>query len=667
MISKPSYPIQRAWFNRPISDFLNLSDDVVQAELFRNSSFSIQTSQRDAWIEEIRILRSALIGKMGHLFIEFIIPRMGRRVDAIIVINGILIVVEFKIGETDYHQSDIDQVTDYAIDLKYFHEGSHRLPIVPILVSSKGYDNETKLTMHSRVSDLYQTICVNEKQLRTSIEIITKQIQSISINPNDWESARYSPTPTIIEAAQALYANHGVSDITRNDAGAQNLGITSDKIIEIIEWSKLNNKKSICFVTGVPGSGKTLVGLNIATKHNNVESDLHSVFLSGNGPLVSILCEALSRDLVKRTKNEGKTIRKDDARTKVKAFIQNVHHFRDEYIRDMHRPPIDHIALFDEAQRAWDKERTASFMSRKKGVPDFNMSEPEFLISCMDRRLDWAVVICLVGGGQEINTGEAGIREWIQSIQRSFNHWHLFISQKLTDSEYNTDAFLNEYQHKNQLHFFNELHLSTSLRSFRSEKLSDFVKTVLDCEIHRAQSILSDLIDNYPIVITRNLETAKKWLRTQAAGTERFGIVVSSQAERLKPLAMDVRSPINPIKWFLDGKDDVRSSYYLEDVATEFDVQGLELDWACVSWDGDFRYNGNQGWQHYSFKGTKWQRVIKETRKIYLKNAYRVLLTRARQGMVIFIPKGSTDDPTRSPEYYDSTFEYLCAVGLPVI
>jgi len=285
----------------------------------------------------------------------------------------------------------------------------------------------------------------------------------------------------------------------------------------------------------------------------------------------------------------------------------------------------------------------------------------------MDRRSDWAVIICLVGGGQEINTGEAGISEWIQSIQRSFNHWHLFISQKLTDSEYNTEASLNEYQPMDQLHFVNELHLSTSLRSFRSEKLSDLIKTVLDCEIHRAQSILSELIDDYPIVITRNLETAKNWLKNQAAGTERYGIVVSSQAERLKPLAMDVRSPINPIKWFLDGKNDVRSSYYLEDVATEFDIQGLELDWACISWDGDFRYDPTRGWQHYSFRGTQWQRINKESRKKYLKNAYRVLLTRARQGMVIFIPKGSADDPTRSPEYYNSTYEYLRTIGLPEI
>jgi hypothetical protein len=430
-----------------------------------------------------------------------------------------------------------------------------------------------------------------------------------------------------------------------------------------VEGTKLVVQKAICFVTGVPGAGKTLVGLNMATRYNDPGSDLHSVYLSGNGPLVAILREALARDTVRREGLQGKRVRKGDASARVKSFIQNVHHFRDECLRDHVRPPVDHVVIFDEAQRAWNREQTAAFMRRKKGVANFDQSEPEFLISCMDRRTDWAAIVCLVGGGQEINTGEAGIREWIEAIQRDFKGWKAYISPALTDSEYGAGSVLAAMRERGNACYLDALHLGVSVRSFRSEKVSEFVKTVLDCECGRAQAILGEIGDRYPIMLTRNLDRAKRWLRDQASGSERYGIVVSSQAERLKPYALDVRTPMNPVKWFLDGKESVRSSYYLEDVATEFDVQGMEVDWACVCWDGDFRYNSS-AWQHFSFRGTKWLRINQPARRQYLKNAYRVLLTRARQGMVIFVPEGSTDDPTRRPDYYDSTFDYLRSIGL---
>jgi hypothetical protein len=291
------------------------------------------------------------------------------------------------------------------------------------------------------------------------------------------------------------------------------------------------------------------------------------------------------------------------------------------------------------------------------------VSEPEFLISCVDRREDWGVVVCLVGGGQEINTGEAGIGEWIEAVQRSFPGWHLYISPALTDSEYGAGGVLEAIRERPDVHRLLELHLGVSMRSFRAEKVSAFVKRVLDCEVDSARATLEEVQERYPIVLTRNLDAARQWLRGQASGNERFGIVGSSQAARLKPYAIDVRSPVNPVKWFLEGKADVRSSYYLEDVATEFHVQGLELDWVCVSWDGDFRYNGH-GWQHFAFRGTRWDRINQDSRKTYLKNAYRVLLTRARQGMVIFVPEGSSTDPTRHPSYYDSTYSYLRSVGV---
>lgn len=329
------------------------------------------------------------------------------------------------------------------------------------------------------------------------------------------------------------------------------------------------------------------MGLDIATKHIDAEDDLYSVYLSGNGPLVKILCEALARDRVKRSREAGEKTRIGTARSDVKTFIQNVHHFRDDCLLDHSAAPVEHVAIFDEAQRAWNIEQTSSFMRRKKNTLNFNQSEPEFLISCMNRHPDWAVIVCLVGGGQEINTGEAGIGEWIDSINRSFPDWHIYISSHLTDSEYNSEKVLENLKKRQHVYWQDELHLAVSMRSFRAEDVSLLVKQMLDLEIAPARRTYEKVKDNYPIVITRSLSKAKKWLKTQARGSERYGIVVSSQAERLRPHAIDVKSPMDPIHWFLDEKDDVRSSYYLENVATEFHVQGLELDWACVTWDAN--------------------------------------------------------------------------------
>jgi hypothetical protein len=422
----------------------------------------------------------------------------------------------------------------------------------------------------------------------------------------------------------------------------------------------------ICFVTGVPGAGKTLVGLDIATKHFDKASDLYSVFLSGNGPLVSVLCEALARDKVLRNKELGVQVKKKRARSEVQAFIQNVHHFRDDCLVDATQAPVEHVALFDEAQRAWNLDMTAKFMRQKKGRADFKQSEPEFLISCLDRHKDWAVIVCLVGGGQEINTGEAGIGEWIESVVRAFPHWHMELSSRLTDSEYGAGRLIERVSTYPRVSFRDELHLGVSMRSFRAEHVSLLVKQLLDVESELARETLQQVTASYPIVMTCRVDTAKAWLRQKARGTERYGLVVSSQAQRLRPHAIDVRAKINPIHWFLHGKDDVRSSYYLEDAGTEFHVQGLELDWVGVVWDGDLRYSDN-GWKHFEFKGKKWNQVRKRERQTYLKNAYRVLLTRARQGMVVVVPEGDTLDHTRQSSYYDATFDYLAGLGIAVL
>lgn len=460
----------------------------------------------------------------------------------------------------------------------------------------------------------------------------------------------------------ALYKGHSVAEISRSDAGGEDLHRTTEFISQVIKDAKRNSYKTACFVTGVPGAGKTLIGLNTATRHFDREQDMYCVFLSGNGPLVKILQEALARDRVEREAAAGKRINKGTARSEVKMFVQNVHHYRDECLRDS-RPPIDHIALFDEAQRAWDLPQTSKFMQQKKGKAGFQQSEPEFLLSCIDRHDDWGVVVCLVGGGQEIHTGEAGIKEWIHALNRSFPDWHVHISDRLTDSEFGAGKAIDALSGRQNVHFQSNLHLSVSRRSYRAENVSSLVKQILDLDLEQARKTLSELSPKYPILLTRDLNRAKQWLRRQARGSERYGIVVSSQANRLRPLAIDVRLKPNPVHWFLAGKDDVRSSYYLEDVSTEFDIQGLELDWACVTWDADFRYQSDC-WSHHRFHGKRWQNIKKRERQMYLKNAYRVLLTRARQGMVICVPNGDPSDPTRLPAFYESTFEYLRSIGL---
>lgn len=660
--------IRRWYYSDEISNFITKPVEIVLGELTARSPFAIEPTQVHAWKVEIRHLQAVLspFQGRGKVYFEYDVPRMGKRIDVVLLVDQVLFVIEYKVGERSYPHHAILQVWDYALDLKNFHETSHHLSIVPILIATEASSGPAVVKVDAIRDRLFLPVCANPDQLPEVIRAGLATCDETAIDPAMWEAGRYAPTPTIVEAAMALYAGHNVSSISRSDAGARNLSQTSAAIEELIADAQRSNRKILCLVTGVPGAGKTLVGLNIAALHTDPSADLYSVYLSGNGPLVSILHEALARDRVARDREQGVRTNKGQARQAVKEFIQNVHHFRDDCLRDAGRAPVEHVAIFDEAQRAWNLEQTAAFMARKKGVADFNSSEPEFLISCLDRHQDWAVVVCLVGGGQEINTGEAGIGEWIRAIEQSFPKWEVHLSPHLNDSEYGAGAIVRSLAGRPWVTFNENLHLSVSMRSFRSEHVSSWVKAVLDVDLEGARRAWDSVQRKYPICVTRDVTSAKRWLRAQARGTERYGIIVSSQAQRLKPHAIDVRTPMDPVHWFLDDPADVRSSYYLEDVATEFHVQGLELDWACVVWDGDFRHeNGN--WTHHSFVGSRWQKIHKSERQSYQKNAYRVLLTRARQGMVIVVPQGDADDPTRSPEFYDGTFRYLQSLGLTVI
>lgn len=659
--------IRRAYYSSTLASFLQRTSDNILGELTHHSGFAIELNQRDAWMRQIAILQEQLTpwSTTGHIFLEFVVPRMGRRIDVLVVIQNAVLVIEFKVGESVFTRAAVDQVWDYALDLKNFHEPSHEITIAPILVATESDTVHSAVAASHHNDGVLLPIKTAPSSLRACIASVLWLSEGPAIDPLAWMQGRYKPTPTIVEAASALYGRHSVADLSRSDAGAKNLAVTSTAIDNLIHRARSLHRKAICFVTGVPGAGKTLVGLDVATRHMDASSELHSVYLSGNGPLVKILCEALTRDAVARARAKSTRLRAGETRKAVEAFIQNVHHFRDAYLVD-EKPPIDHVVIFDEAQRAWTLEQTAKFMAQKKGRPNFNRSEPEFLISCMDRHQDWAVVICLVGGGQEINTGEAGISEWLRAIEHHFPTWEVHISPHLTDSEYAATEAIASLRQTADVVFNEDLHLSVSMRSFRAEHVSAFVKHLLDQDVILARRAWQAIERRYPIALARDLNKAKQWLKSQARGSERYGIVVSSQAERLKPHAIDVRSPMDPVHWFLDGKDDVRSSYYLESVATEFHVQGLELDWACVVWDADLRIGPN-GWRYHQFVGNRWQNIHKAERQTYLKNAYRVLLTRARQGMVIVVPQGDAEDPTRDPAFYDPIFDYLQGLGIQSI
>lgn len=657
--------MKRAYYDSTIVNFCVDDPAKILGKITLEHNFALLSTQKYAWLKQTTLLQSVLHGLEGHIYFEFSIPRMGKRIDVLLIIAGTIFVIEFKVGESSFLRADLDQVTDYALDLRNFHEGSHEAEIVPILIATEFYGFH-KDAIGKPKDKLFDPICCGEKNLEQVFKEVLNAAKEDTINVEQWESSRYKPTPTIIEATLALYNGHSVVDISRSDAGAINLSRTSSTVAEIIRSSRQASEKAIIFVTGVPGAGKTLVGLNVATDHIDKDDDLYSVFLSGNGPLVSILQEALARDKVARTKGTAQAVRIGSARSEVKAFIQNVHHFRDEGLIDTEKPPIEHVALFDEAQRAWDKAQTVDFMRVKKGRPNFSQSEPEFLISCMDRHKDWAVVVCLVGGGQEINKGEAGIFGWSKAVKDSYPDWKIYASDEIQDSEYGGASTVDDLRTVEGTTFFPDLHLKASMRSFRSERVSLFVKQLLDLELPQAKDTFQEVSERYPIALTRDLAQARAWLRDKARGSERYGLVVSSQAERLRPLGVHVKAPVNPINWFLEGKDHVRSSYYMEDVATEFHVQGLELDWTALIWDADFRYSP-EGWQNWSFRGNKWQRIKQEKRQIYQKNAYRVLLTRARQGMVVVVPEGDDNDLTRPRGYYDGTFDYLTQIGLKII
>lgn len=709
--------MSRCLYNSSFKEFINADDNSIFGVLCERYHGEALTTTREAWKAEISIMKDILRNyeeKDGEIVFEYDIPRLGKRIDVVLLLEGIIFCLEFKVGESKILEADIDQVLDYALDLKNFHKFSQDQIIVPILIATNYRNSSTNIQMSiydDRVVNPLVSGITGVPYLVT--EVLKHFPNEAPVNPN-WIISPYAPTPTIIEAAKSLYENHSVENITRHEADKVATDKTIAYILKVIQDSKINQKKSICFVTGVPGAGKTLVGLDIAIKqtyqgHDEPVKDEGAVYLSGNGPLVAVLTEALAQDNFKKCRDRNEKKKITDSRREVSKSIQMIHRYRDNMLAKIKNPvengileidpekavriekagfgEVEHVAIFDEAQRSWTHKRLADYLKRggtygnKLKVPNFPMSEAAFLIWSLDQREDWATIVCLVGGGQEINTGEAGISEWIKALNEKFPHWNVYISPKLTEPEY-AEGRVNELLKDNRNVTYSEsLHLGVSLRSFRAEKLSAFVHALLSFD-ESASTLYNEIKDKYPIVLTRDMSKAKKWLHDKVRGTERTGVLVTKESARYKPLGIHIlpSGDENAVHWFLEDKVDTRSSNYLEDAATEIQVQGLELDYTCLLWDADMRYE-NGKWCFYRFNGqTKWLKQTGSSEnnielQKYMLNAYRVLLTRARAGMVICVPEGNSnktvsgfwEDSTRLPEYYDGTYQYLKSIGIKEI
>ena len=707
----------RCLYENTFASFLDEKVTTVLGELCDHYHGDALTTTREAWKAEIAIMQEVLSQceeQKGQIIFEYDIPRLGKRIDVVLLYKGIIFCIEFKVGQNQILEMDVDQVLDYALDLKNFHRFSREHLIVPILVATNYQKCSSVVQMSVYDDRVANPLFTGKKDLFGIIANVIKMYPNEPSIADNWIISPYAPTPTIIEAARSLYENHTVEDITRHEADQVFTDRTINYILHVIRKSKEQHKKSICFVTGVPGAGKTLVGLEVAIRQTYQNSDdpiqdEGAVYLSGNGPLVAVLREALAQDNYQKARMRRENKKMTDSRREVAKSIQMIHRYRDNMLAKIKNPvengkleidpekavkmgtagfgEVEHVAVFDEAQRSWTHKRLAEYLKRggtygnKLKVPNFPMSEAAFLIWALDQREDWAVIVCLVGGGQEINTGEAGISEWIKALNEDFRHWEIHISPKLTEPEY-AEGKVNELLKDNSNVLYSEgLHLGVSLRSYRAEKVSAFVHALLAFD-SSASTIYREIKANYPIVLTRDMEKAREWLHSKVRGTERTGVLVTKEAARYKPLAIHIlpSDDENAVHWFLDDKADTRSSNYLEDAATEIQVQGLELDFTCVVWDADMRYEDGK-WGFYTFReNKKWaeQKGDSESKlekQKYMLNAYRVLLTRARAGMVICIPEGNAnkssngfwEDSTRLPEFYDGTYRYLKDIGVEEI
>ncbi len=682
----------KAYYHNSISDFIDDDNAAILGHLHDGvKDYSrIWTTTTISWENLIDILKrqlSKLIetykqSKNWTIILEYEIPRLLSRIDIVILTDYAIFVIEYKDGETEFNNTDIRQVEDYAMDLSDFHYESRNRTIIPILLCSEAQSERNKYVENSK--NVKRTITTNSNYFVNDLYDSYSFYKSIAntIDYNAWINSKYSPTPTIIQAAQAIYLDHDVREITTSGAEAINLSETTEFILHQLNKTKQLNRKTICFVTGVPGAGKTLVGLDLIHRLEfNEGNDNNSSYFSGNGPLIEVLQYALNESEYlkelhdyKEGLTKGKP-RKNDAKRKIKSKIQNLHNFIKDGIKKQDAL-FEKIVVFDEAQRCWNAKhffnktkRNNTRLKEDQILKPVEKSEVEILFEIMSRHDDWAFIVALVGSGQEINTGEAGIEEWERVLKEQYADWDICISNQLIDgttSIVNHKIFNTGFEER--LVADSRLHLSVSQRSFKANNLNEWVNAVLDNKYLDARNIYTVLKDRYPLCVTRSLQKSKDWLKNKKQGNKKIGLIASSGAQRLKPLGLYVKEPINVPYWFFNTDDDIRSSDFLETVCTEFAIQGLEIDWTCVCWDLDLHMK-NTNWAYSNFSGTKWKKVNPDNQneQKYILNTYRVLLTRAREGMIIFVPTGDENDATRPPKEYDKIFNYLKSCGIPEI
>jgi len=551
----------KAYYCNSIPGFIQDTSDSIIGHLVKRA-FDNNDKQIDAWNNQICELQKKLeeCAMEGDIIFEYDIVRLGKRIDVILLIKHMVFSLEFKNGKNIYTAQDAQQAEDYAIDIKNFHKESEDLYVCPILIATDApkYKKEQSIDSYPDKQIFLQR--ENMDTLADKLrQIIDKYGDDEEIDFDKWFNSPYHPTPTIIAAAVEAYTSHDISEIAHSEAGQDDIDKCEQKIEEIVEYARKNRKKCVCFVTGVPGAGKTLVGLDVVAKNLKKKTDNLSVYLSGNGPLVEVLREALKKSVKDKKQNKKET------EAAINALIQSSFAFKRDNAR-LDKPTPEHIMIFDEAQRVWDVQK----MTRKhEKDPDMSVSEPHLLFRIMDRHDDWAVMICLVGLGQDIYDGEVGINEWFRTGIEDFKDWEMYFSPAIFAQIEDKDIDVDVIKSCERCHEMMELHLKTSVRSFRADKQCQFVDSLLDNAPEKAKEVYSFISEKYPVYITRDIKKAKKWARSQVIGSQRCGVLACSSAQRLKPEGVYVPTEIDVKNWFLAPSDDLRSSNMMEVVASE--------------------------------------------------------------------------------------------------
>jgi hypothetical protein len=660
-----------SFYRSTVAGFLSLSQEQILACLevaYANRGYTSQyTDQTLTWARDIHSLRICLqectrlesTAAQWGILLEFSIPRKELRIDAVLLVNSEIVIIEAKSGAALSPAKR--QLEEYSLLLHYFHKASAERRIVPIIVSPKAPNPDLDSLIQYEMFPQLATYWVNrvitttwESLLAALIAVATRTTDPIDFNA--WDNSPYHPVPSIIEAAIALKSGLSIREIAHCEASEHEIGMVRQTIQGFVDGARRNSLHAICFLTGVPGSGKTLVGLSLAHSHENQANAVH--FMSGNGPLVKVLQHLFTQEA--RSRGADATHARIEART----LIENVHRFARYHMDDNLGVSSNHAIIFDEAQRAWNRAQ-----NKRKFNRDY--SEPEMLLGIMERHTDWAAVIALVGGGQEINDGEAGLEEWGRALSQSSRPWQIYASPEVLEGGPSTanHKLFDEQTPPIHVHTNPALHLRTSNRSLRAETLATWVNYVVEGDPNAAKSLR--IAEKFPLFLSRDLSQTRVFLRKQAIGPIRYGLVGSSGAARLRAEGLEPSSTFHADypweHWYLAGEGDLRSSYQCEVFATEFEIQGLELDWIGLCWGGDFIWDDSHGWQLRVLRpgsNSRWLSIKRPDKRNFRRNAYRVLLTRARQGMVIFVPKGDPTDPTTSLEEFESTADFLLSCGV---